>query len=428
MLKLTKRAAAAGAVTLMAAAALAPGIVYASSTPVVIDVFSPFSGPNAFIGTTYNLPPVTLAAKLINQAGGVMGHKVNVITTDSGSDVSDAVLASNRLFAQQPNLNGEVGITSDVASAVVPLFNSHKVVMMSLAGNEALDRSHYPYFYRVASPDSLQGAAMAQAALKLGYKKAAILMDNSGSTQSNVPALIQAYQAHGGKVVINEALPSDQASYRTEVEKLARAHPQVIFTETDPQTAATLFANMKQLGVLGIPTIGGQEVDVPAYFQAVAHAVGGYSEEKKFLMVSVFTASSTPGFPYFNKMWTKYMPKSDGPAGPIQGSTYDATNIMALAMDAAHSTNPTVYVKYIKKVTDNPKGIVVTNYAQGAKLLKEGKTISYQGAVGALHFNQYNWPTEGFDLFKLTSQGKLTPLFHQSGASISAFYLSSKKK
>ncbi|NMP24120.1 ABC transporter substrate-binding protein [Sulfobacillus harzensis] len=424
-MKFGKHMTAVGLVSLVAIAASAcgSGSAAASGSPVVIDVFSPFSGPNAFIGNQYNLPPVSLAAKLINQDGGVLGHKVQVITTDSGQDVGDAVSAANKLFAQYPNLNGEVGITSDVASAVVPLFNTHKIPMMSLAGNEALDKSHYTYFYRVASPDSLQGAAMAQAALKLGYKTAAILMDNSGSTQSNVPALVKAYERHGGKVVVNLALASDQSSYRTEVEKVAAAHPQVIFTETDPQTAATLFANMKQLGILGIPTIGGQEVDVPAYFQAVANAVGGYSVEDKFLRVSVFTASKTPGFPYFQQEWNKIEPKKDGPAGPIQGATYDAANILALAMDAAHSTNPTVYVKYIRKVTDNPSGQVVTNYAQGAKLLKEGKQISYQGAVGPLKFNQYNWPTEGFDLFKLNASGKLVPMFHQPGASVANFYL-----
>lgn len=390
-------------------------------SPVLVDVFSPFSGSNAFIGTTFNLPPVKMGVALINAAGGINGHPASYVATDSGSDPADALPAIQRLFVQHSNLSGMLGLDSSNATALAPLMNSHKVVTMSLAGPAALDKSPYAYLYRLASPDSLMGTALAQSALHRGYKKAALIFDSSGTSQSDVPGIVKEYKAHGGKIVLNETIQVDQASYRTEVEKLAAAHAQVLITETDPQTAATLFANMKQLGVLGIPVIGGAENDVPSYFTSVAKAVGGNAAETKFMYIENFAPASAPGQAYFNQQWAKADPKAGAPVPP-QYSLYDGLNIMALAMDEAHSSVPSVYVKFIKRVTHNPGGKIVTNYAQGLAALKAGKKIQYEGASGQLTFNKYNWPPQGFELLQFTAKGTLKKVLTQSASSVGAYF------
>lgn len=392
-----------------------------SGTPVLIDVFSPFSGANAFIGTTFNLPPVKMGVALINAAGGINGHPVSALTTDSGSDPADALPAIQRLFVQHAGLSGMLGLDSSNATALAPLMNSHRVVTMSLAGPAALDKSPYTYLYRLASPDSLLGTALAQSALKRGYKKAVLIFDSSGTSQSDVPGIVKEYKAHGGKILLNETVQVDQASYRTEVEKLASAHAQVLITETDPQTAATLFANMKQLGVIGIPVVGGAENDVASYFTSVAKAVGGFAAESKFMYVENFAPATAPGQAYFNSQWTKADPKGGAPVPP-QYSLYDGLNIMALAMDESHSTVPSVYVKYIKRVTYNPGGEVVSNYAQGLAALKAGKKIQYEGASGQLVFNKYNWPPQGFELLHLTTKGTLASVLVQTSTSVGSYF------
>lgn len=391
---------------------------------VTIDVFSPFSGANAFIGNTFNLPPVKMGAKLINAAGGILGHKVDVIPTDSGSDPTDAIPAMQRLLVQHSNLNGLIGTDSSNGPALAPVLNSHHIVTMSLAGTPSLDKSHYHYFWRLSSPDSLQGAAIAQAALHRGYKRVVLLFDSSGTSQSNVAPIVQQYKKHGGKVLLNLTLPVDQPSYRTEVERVKSAHPQAIITETDPQTAATLFSNMKQLGLLGIPVIGGGENDIPQYFKGVAKSVGGMRVESHWMYVDVTAQPKSPGLPYFLHVYKKSYPKAGAPVPP-QYDMYDGLNIMALAMVEAHSTNPTVYVKYIKKVTNNPGATVVGTYGQAVRLLKKGKHIQYWGAAGQLSYNKYRWPPSPYSLLKLTAKGGLKAVYTASAKAVGKYYFGS---
>lgn len=385
-----------------------------SNSPVIFDVYSPFSGANAFIGTTFNLPPVQLAAHLINKAGGIMGHPVKVVTTDSGSDPADAIPALKAMFVKHSSVAALFGISSDVAPATFPVVESHHLVTMSLAGTASLAHTTYKYVYRLAAPDSLAGYGAAAVALHEGYKRAAMVYDSTGTSQSDAQSLEAAYKAQGGKIVLNETLQVDQPSYRTEAAKLAQAKPQVIFTETDPQTAGTFFSNMKQLGALGTPVIGGGEVDSPQYFADVAKAVGGDAAESKFMHVANFAAPQTPGLNYLNQQWKAFAPGKK-PLVSASQNIYDSVNIVALAMIAAHSTDPKVFVNDIKKVTNNTSGTMVTNFAQGAKDLKAGKQIYYDGAVGEYVFNQYNWVLQGFDLYKLTASGSLKPTYTISG-------------
>jgi branched-chain amino acid transport system substrate-binding protein len=70
---------------------------------------------------------------------------------------------------------------------------------------------------------------------------------------------------------------------------------------------------------------------------------------------------------------------------------YDSVIIMALAMDAAHSDAPSVYNRYITKVTAPSSGAtIVHTYAAGKSALAQGKHIQYVGAVGPIRFNRWH--------------------------------------
>jgi branched-chain amino acid transport system substrate-binding protein len=65
--------------------------------------------------------------------------------------------------------------------------------------------------------------------------------------------------------------------------------------------------------------------------------------------------------------------------------------VAALAMNAAHSTEPSVYNNYMSAVANPGKGkTVVYTYAQGVAALKAGKQIEFFGAEGQLDFNRWH--------------------------------------
>ncbi|EQD76330.1 Extracellular ligand-binding receptor [mine drainage metagenome] len=78
-------------------------------------------------------------------------------------------------------------------------------------------------------------------------------------------------------------------------------------------------------------------------------------------------------------------------ANPFAITYYDGIIAVALAMVAAHSTNPVVFNKYIATVCNpGPGKTVVYNFAQGVKALNAGKQIQYFGATGLINFDQYH--------------------------------------
>jgi branched-chain amino acid transport system substrate-binding protein len=323
------------------------------------------------------------------------------------------------MLVKHSGVNAIVGIGSDIAPVVVPIFNSRHIAMMSAAGTPELDRNPYPYFYRETQPDSLAGTGVADSVLAKGYKRIVMVFDSSGTSQSDAVPFLSAFKAKGGTVLADETVQPDQPSYQTEVAKMASLHPQALVTEEDPQTAATLFADMKQLGVLGLPVIGGPEADTAQFVEALGKAVGGYSVASKWFYEAYSSNAATPGFATLQSVYTKVYGK--GQPNPGNRINYDGTIMLALAMTAAHSTDPAVYVKYIKQISGGT-GTMVTSYAQGVAALKAGKKIYYNGAEGVYNFNKYLWPSEPFVLWGLTDQGGVTPVLTLSATEVSGSY------
>jgi len=291
--------------------------------------------------------------------------------------------------------------------------------MMSAAGTPALDRNTNSYFFRETQPDSLAGTGVAASVLAKGYKRVVMIFDSSGTSQSDAGPFLAAFKAKGGTVLANEVIQPDQPSYRTEIAKMASLHPQALVTETDPQTAGTVFSDMKQLGVLGLPVIGGPEADTAQYVQALAQAVGGYKVASKWFYEAYSSNATTPGFPFLQSVFTKLYGK--GQPNPGNRINYDGMIMMALAMVAAKSTVPSVYVKYITRISGHT-GTRVTNYAQGVAALRAGKKIYYDGAEGVYNFNKYLWPSEPFVLWGLDAHGAVHPVLTLSASQVSGSY------
>ena len=99
---------------------------------------------------------------------------------------------------------------------------------------------------------------------------------------------------------------------------------------------------------------------------------------------------------------------------------YDAVNVMALAMLAAHSTSPAVFDQDVMAVTEPGAGkTVVTSFAAGKAALLAGKQIQYVGAGGPIVFNQWHNSTGAFEAARYVN-GNLALVGSVSAAQIAA--------
>ncbi|HEY6275358.1 MAG TPA: ABC transporter substrate-binding protein [Streptosporangiaceae bacterium] len=382
------------------AACSSSGSGHTSASALVVGEFNPFSGPDAAFGPEISGGCIP-AVRLINADGGVLGHQVTCVQEDTRGDPADAVPAAQKMMATETTLIGVLGPSSDEALATVPLLNTGHVPMFVDTGQAAFDHSNYAYFYRITPADDVKGYAMALWAHKAGYTRAAAVFGNDAGAQSDVPTLVSAFTKLGGTVVYNKPFALDQSSYRAEIENILAAHPQVIFTEVDPQTAATFLSELQQLHGL-LPVIG-TEVSLQApWLKAVNSAIGSAAMAKYFEGMQPYAPPSGPAWQAFNSSLmasASQVPKpSQWSTDPYSMTYYDGVNVMALAAIAAKSTSPKVFNPDILKVTEpGPGKVVVTTFAAGKKALQEGKQIQYVGAGGPIVFNRWHNSTGAFE-------------------------------
>jgi len=283
--------------------------------------------------------------------------------------------------------------------------------MFADTGAASFDHNTLQYFWRMLAADDVRSYAMALYAKRKGHLRAAAVFGNDIGSQAGVPALLRGYRELGGQMVLNQKIALGKSSYQPEVQQLIAAKPQVIFTETSPQTNATYLAELQQLGHL-IPVIGTDVTIQPSWFTAMAGAIGKSALSQYFVAEQPYAPPSGAGWQVFNKnlLALRSVPK------PAQWSTdsytmtdYDSVVVMALAATAVNNTSPAVWNASIPAVTTAaPGAVVVHTYAAGVAALKAHKKIDYVGAAGVIDFNKWHNSSGGFEIAAYQPSGDLT--------------------
>jgi branched-chain amino acid transport system substrate-binding protein len=369
----------------------------ASSGSIVIGVEGPMTGIYAEIGAgLWN--GARAASAEINAEGGVLGKQIQLVQIDDADDPADAVpnlqtaLATNHIVALD-------GSESTVLPAIEPIVTQNQLPEMFQGGSTAFNTNKNKWVWRPSPSDSSLGVAMAAYALSRHYSRAAILFTQNASAGTLSVQVKQTFTANGGKIVSDQLITPGASSYASVAESVVRSHPQVIFTQTDPASGATIWKNFEQINHLAIPFIGSDLTAGGDFISAI-----GASVAKTSLLSVQGTTSAGPGVPPFNDYYKKLFHKT-----PISGAnySYDAIFEFALAIQQAGSTSGPKIDAAIPKVS-NPPGTDVSTWAVALKDLKAGKKVHFVGAGGPAGFNQYHNSVGTFGAFRANPSGGLS--------------------
>ncbi|MHB8672999.1 MAG: ABC transporter substrate-binding protein [Candidatus Limnocylindrales bacterium] len=378
-----------------------------SGSPIHFGVLRPFTGKYASVGTAAREGALT-AAKAINAAGGILGRPLVVDYADTLGDPADAVPALNQLVSVD-NVVGIIGPGGAEIAAVQPILDRYQIPFMFGGGNPRFDTNTDPYFWRVTPSDSQLGVAMAVYAYQKGYRKAAMLFSSIDTAQSLKAPISGAFEKLGGSIVADVSLSPGQLSYSSEVLKVWNAKPDVIFTQMEPQTGAVVVSNFKELGGL-LPFVGSDITAGSDFIAAVTPAVAS-----KYFTSLVGSSTPGPGTSAYQSYFNQLYPGQQPPAGSQYA--YDATIVLALAIDAAGSTDSSKVIAAIPQVSD-PPGQAVTTYKDALAGLTAKTKINYEGASGPMDFNAHNNVFGPFDAVQSDANGKLITLATVSPADL----------
>ncbi|MDE3008384.1 MAG: ABC transporter substrate-binding protein [Acidobacteriota bacterium] len=363
--------------------------------PIVVGGMFPFTGSKSLL-SNWGTHGVAVGIYEVNQAGGVLGHKLKTAYVDDAADSVDALPAFRKLMLSHPTF--VVGPFSPTIEAVINQFQPNNVADFMVGGLTTLDNMQKPYVFRTSSSDSNEAIAMAYYAISKGWKTASLIFDNSDNSQGFVAPLEAAFKALGGTVQQDITLTPGQSSYSTELTQAFAGNPSVIFDSMDANTAATLFSDGQQLGYMNVPWIGDDLQSAPQGSYAKSFGPTASTELTAALPASPSTADNA-----YNHFLADYQQVwRTTSIIPTTFNEYDSVVIASLAMTYAKSTNPKVWVKDVTKIS-NPPGKVCGTYATCVALIKKGVKINYDGAAGNDDFNKYHNVFSGFQMLGFDS-------------------------
>ena len=201
------------------------------------------------------LDGLKLAIKEANDAGGVNGKKINLVTVDNKSEASEAVNAATKLISDDkvkvvvgPAVTANVMAESQVA-------NDNKIpVIAPDATSPAVTVENgqvKPFIFRSCFIDPQQGEVMATFASKdLKAKTAVVYIDSSSDYSKSLGQVFkEKFEAAGGKVVMEEAFLQKDQDFKATLTKIKTANADVIFIPAYYEEVGKIVKQARELGI-----------------------------------------------------------------------------------------------------------------------------------------------------------------------------------
>ncbi len=242
-----------------------------------VGVMVPLTGDAAVYGEPgRNI--IQLAADEINKAGGVNGKELELIFEDGKCNGKDATSAAQKLVNVDKVEVIIGGFCSSESLAAIPVAAAAKVALLSPGSSSPALTNASPYFFRNYPSDAAQGQAIADAANKKGWKKIALIQEQTDYSVGLNKSFTESFTALGG-TVIKEEFPTSTTDFRSILSKLKASNSDGLFIVVQtPASAAKIFKNLGDLNwkpaLLVADIIPGDPTTVATYKNVLEGAIG----------------------------------------------------------------------------------------------------------------------------------------------------------
>jgi branched-chain amino acid transport system substrate-binding protein len=234
--------------------------------------------------------------------------------------------------------------------------------------------------FRSAASDAYQGVALAELAMSKGIKDIAVSYANDDYNAGIAEVFAKSFAAMGGKITSNEAHEPNKASYRAEVATMGSATDNLAVFAYYGSGGITLMRNALEIGAFST-FIGADGM----LAQEVIDQIGAEN-----LGSTTFTTSTSDQSSAGFTAWKALADAADIPAaGPFVPNSYDATFMMALAIEKAGSADRSAISGALRSIANAPgETILPGEFAKAKAIIAAGGDIHYVGASGPQDFDE----------------------------------------
>ena len=333
---------------------------------------------------------VRLAVQHVNDAGGVLGQPVRLVTGDTQLDTTAAIEEARRLIEIE-GVDGIVGpLASGVTLAVTEAITSPSripTVSPSATSPQLSIAEDDGYLFRSTISDAAQGVVLAQLVGDEGFDNVGVLYINNPYGQG----LAETFEANYTENAVLVAIEDAQTSYLSELQQAAAEDGDALVAIAYPTQAETFLREAIENEIFT------QFVFVDGTrSQDLLDAVGS-EYLNRMRGTAPVGGPETPAIQAWNDAFTDAY--GELPTIPFVREAYDAAIALMLAVEAAGTTDGRLIRNTLPQVA-GPGGEVVlpgaAGIARALDLVRGGQDVNYEGAATQLDWNRAGDVTRGW--------------------------------
>ena len=344
----------------------------ASSDTYTIGFIGPLTGDNANYGIRCS-NAARLAIDEINAAGGIDGKQLALIAENSLGTVDGAIAAYEKLVYSD-NVCAIIGpVFTSPALAVAQRCYEDGIVMISPSATHKDVTAVGDYVYRTVPSDSLQSEVAAHYFYEvLGYRNIACLYAMNDYSQGLATGVEEIFTELGGTVSAMETCMVGDKDFRTQLGVIANTDAEAIYIPNYTVEDAQILEQAYQLG-MDLPFLSSDGFSDPEIYNLAGDFtdgviyVGPAQAEASTLLADFQEA--------YSAAYNGDMPDS------FATNAYDATYILAQAIDRAGSADRELINQEVKATNDFNGANGIINFAANGDMVASQGVYEVQGTT-----------------------------------------------
>ncbi len=316
----------------LCAVLLVSSLALGAEDTVKIGLLVPLTGPAAADGTSA-LYSVQIALDQVNEQGGVLGKKVELIHYDDRADAKEAVALSYKLIEQDKIAAFVGGSYSLPTRAVAPIFQEEEIPLVAAYAIHPDVTTAGDFCFRNGFLGFVEGKAAGYASHKLlGAKTVALLTSDNDFGRTLVTGFKDyvANYAPDLEILSEQAYPFSEKDFKPYLSKIKELNPDVIFASGYYFQTGPMLRQARELGIESL-ILGEEGADSPKLAEIAGEAAEG------FYLVTNFDRDDPR--PVVQNFLKEFRGRHNFEPDMVGASAYDAFMIIVSAMETAGTTD-----------------------------------------------------------------------------------------
>ena len=303
------------------------------SETIKIGYFGPLTGGTAQAGQAA-LNGVQIAVNELNEAGGVLGKQLEVVSYDDKSSPEEAVKAATKLV-QVDKVNAIFGsLHSANVQAASPVIEESKTICVAGGTSPTWLEQGYTYLFRSISNSSVSAKQLAKYADSQNLRKIALFTSNSEYGTSGADAFRTACSNYDIEFVASETMTDGDRDFTGQFAKINAANPDAVFIWCLGDDLGAVTKQLRQSGFDG-PILGSESYTLPEILENAGDAANGVAFASQYIVYSDPNDAEDELMKNFLERYIEEFGSS--PASDNAFRAYDGVMMIAEAMEAAQT-------------------------------------------------------------------------------------------